>query len=73
MLTAIIAILVAMVLGIGIGWLITRKTPSAAVVPDPVVLQEYAAKRAALQKEAPRAEALTLADAAAALRNMASR
>lgn len=72
MLTAIICAAIALVVGVGLGFLVTRNTPAIPVTqPDPVVLQEYAAKRAALQKEAPRAEALTLADAAAALRTLA--
>lgn len=67
----IIAIVVALALGVTIGVLLSRPSKVAPVLPDPVVLQTYAAKRAALAKEAPNAEALTLSDAAAALRRMA--
>lgn len=72
MATAIICVVAALVVGVVAGWLLTRNAPSATpALPDPVVLQDYAQKRAALQKEAPNAAPLSLADAAAALRSMA--
>jgi len=72
MVATIAYVIAALTLGALIGWFATRHAPTApTVLPDPVVLQAYAAKRAALQKDAPHAEPLSLADAANALRSMA--
>lgn len=67
----IFAVVAALAVGVGLGWFIARHAPVPPSLPDPVVLQTYAAKRVALQKEAPLAPALSLADAAAALRTLA--
>ncbi len=64
-------VVAALALGVIVGWLVTRSHGTPSALPDPVVLQTYAAKRAALEKEAPHADPLSLADAAAALRRMA--
>lgn len=70
----IVAIPLAVLVGIAIGFALTRH--SVAVTPiqaDPAVVHLFASKRAELQKEAPNASPLPPAELAAALRNMASR
>jgi hypothetical protein len=72
MATAIICVVAALVVGVVAGWLLTRNAPSVTpALPDPVVLQTYAARRAALQKDAPSVQPLSISDAAIALRNLA--
>lgn len=71
MVATIAYVIAALAFGALIGWFATRHAPTAPVVlPDPVVLSAYAEKRAALQREAPNAEKMSVADAAAALRSL---
>lgn len=68
----IIMLVVALAVGIGLGWYFTRHAPVVTPIQaDPAVVQLYAAKRAALQKEAPNASPLPPAELVAALRGMA--
>lgn len=75
MATVLVAVAVAIAVGVGIGWLLTRRAPVAPLMPDPVILAQYADKRAHLVTKRNTIEAdvhaLSKADLAAALRSAA--
>jgi len=65
----VICAVAAAVVGVVLGLLMSRPKPTAPVVPDPVVLKEFAARREAIKREAIDAK-LDKADLVDALRGL---